>query len=218
VVTVDGVQRTETKYVMIAELNSVVPTFDISVDAPTETPLMPHYSTDSSNVYYKLHVQPSWGMRIKSWHPDFSIDKNYYPSDVDGTFVVDSNLNDGSTSRVGRRVKKDESGNIVFDANGNAIIETYAIKSGTYAEAIDDADSTMPLAIYFNKAGFNPYQERTSEKDIERFGVRIGIIPLRTDRTVPDIPVGSPAVTAACAPFLQRFDGGGVNEPIALGF
>lgn len=51
---VDG----KVRYVMIAELNSVVPTFDISVDAPTETPLKPHYDSDSSNVYYKLHVQP----------------------------------------------------------------------------------------------------------------------------------------------------------------
>jgi hypothetical protein len=43
---------------MVAELNSVVPTFDISVDAPTAVPLKPHFDTDTSNVYYKLHVQP----------------------------------------------------------------------------------------------------------------------------------------------------------------
>ena len=30
------------KYVMVAELNSVVPTFDINADAPTITPLAPH--------------------------------------------------------------------------------------------------------------------------------------------------------------------------------
>lgn len=48
----------QAKYVMVAELNSVVPTFDISVDAPTSTPLKPHFDADSSNVYYKLHVQP----------------------------------------------------------------------------------------------------------------------------------------------------------------
>jgi len=49
----------EYQYVMIAELNSVVPTFDITTDAPTETPLKPHYDSDNSNVYYKIHFQPS---------------------------------------------------------------------------------------------------------------------------------------------------------------
>jgi hypothetical protein len=47
-------QGTE-KYVMIAELNSVVPTFDLSADAPTMEPITPHFDADSTNVYYKLH-------------------------------------------------------------------------------------------------------------------------------------------------------------------
>lgn len=53
------------KYVMIAELNSVVPSFDIQVDGPTESPLPPHFDTTSTSVNYKLHIQPSWGFRIK---------------------------------------------------------------------------------------------------------------------------------------------------------
>ena len=53
------------KYVMVAELNTVVPTFDISADAPTLSPITPHFDTDSTNVYYKLHWQPQWGFRIK---------------------------------------------------------------------------------------------------------------------------------------------------------
>ena len=52
------------KYVMIAELNSVVPTFAIREDAPTMEPLTPHFDADSTNVYYKLHVQPQWGLRV----------------------------------------------------------------------------------------------------------------------------------------------------------
>ena len=56
-------QNTE-KYVMIAELNSVVPTFDLAVDAPTMTPITPHFDEYSTNVYYKLHWQPQWGLRV----------------------------------------------------------------------------------------------------------------------------------------------------------
>lgn len=53
------------KYVMVAELNSVVPTFDLTVDQPTIDPISPHFDADSTNVYYRLHVQPSWGFKIK---------------------------------------------------------------------------------------------------------------------------------------------------------
>ena len=52
-------------YAMLAELNSVVPTFTISADAPTETLIAPHFDDRSTNVLYNLHTQPSWGMRIK---------------------------------------------------------------------------------------------------------------------------------------------------------
>jgi hypothetical protein len=50
---------------MIAELNTVVPTFDISADAPTLSPITPHFDINSTDVYYKLHWQPQWGLRIK---------------------------------------------------------------------------------------------------------------------------------------------------------
>lgn len=53
------------KYVMVAELNSVVPSFAISVDPPTIDPMAPHFGTDSTNVFYRLHMQPNWGFRIK---------------------------------------------------------------------------------------------------------------------------------------------------------
>lgn len=52
------------KYIMIAELNSVVPTFGVSADAPTAEPIAPHFDTQSTDLYYKLHWQPAWGMRI----------------------------------------------------------------------------------------------------------------------------------------------------------
>jgi len=51
---------------MVAELNTVVPTFDVTADAPSIIPIMPHFDTDSTNVYYKLHWQPQWGFRIKA--------------------------------------------------------------------------------------------------------------------------------------------------------
>lgn len=73
------------KYIQIAELNSVVPTFDIAADAPTVYPITPHFDVNSTNVYYKLHWQPQWGLRIKEGENEnpktISEDKTLYPSD-----------------------------------------------------------------------------------------------------------------------------------------
>lgn len=55
-----------TKYVNIADLNSVVPTFDITEDAPTMNALTPHFDADGTNVYYKLHMQTPYGFRVKA--------------------------------------------------------------------------------------------------------------------------------------------------------
>ena len=59
---VDG----EVKYVMVAELNSIAPSMSIVVDAPTPTPMPPHFDVvESQTTSYKLHVQPSWGFKVK---------------------------------------------------------------------------------------------------------------------------------------------------------
>lgn len=60
------------KYVMIAELNTVVPTFDVSADAPTMNPIVPHFDTRSTDVYYKLHWQAPWGFRVATADTDCS--------------------------------------------------------------------------------------------------------------------------------------------------
>lgn len=60
------------KYVMIAELNTVVPTFDVTPDAPTMNPIVPHFDTQSTDVYYKLHWQAPWGFRVKASEDTYS--------------------------------------------------------------------------------------------------------------------------------------------------
>ena len=90
------------KYVQIAELNSVVPTFDISADAPTIHPIQPHFDINSTNVYYKLHWQPQWGMRVKEAkgnNKTNSEDHTIYPSDEKvGYTIYEYNPNNGTTT------------------------------------------------------------------------------------------------------------------------
>ena len=65
------------QYVMIAELNSIVPTFNIKVDAPSEKPIAPHFDVNNTNVYYDLHLQPSWGFRVAKAADTDPSDENY---------------------------------------------------------------------------------------------------------------------------------------------
>lgn len=148
------------KYVMVAELNSVVPTFDIEADAPSQVPILPHFDADSTNVYYKLHWQPQWGFRIKGSNPDqvtpelFTSgesrsdryiparnDKREYPSDYTTTWV-----NHIYNSHSGISTKK-----VFVTDDGNGV---------PYWMTPEDAElyknSEVPAAIYFNKAGFDP--------------------------------------------------------------
>lgn len=128
-------KNNEAAYVMIAELNSVVPTFDVTVDAPTEIPLKPHYDTDTSNVYYRLHVQPSWGMRVRASDGAFSFDNKTYPSDVKGSFIIDQRL-------IDNHARPRESG-------------YYPENIWTDSHILEQKVANKDLAIYFNKDGFN---------------------------------------------------------------
>lgn len=83
-----------TKYVNIADLNSVVPTFDIAADAPTMEPITPHFDADSTNVYYKLHVQTPFGFRVKE-----ELDEN--KSDVETTHYTTTYNKQNNTMNTG---------------------------------------------------------------------------------------------------------------------
>lgn len=79
------------KYVMVAELNSIVPTFAISVDAPTEIPQSPHFDESNTNIFYTLHLQPQWGLQLKaaenSAASDVTINRTFNTYDVNNTII-----------------------------------------------------------------------------------------------------------------------------------
>jgi hypothetical protein len=53
------------KYVMVAELNAVVPTFHMVVNPPNAIPVTPYFDRDTTNMDYYLHMQSDFGSRIK---------------------------------------------------------------------------------------------------------------------------------------------------------
>lgn len=139
------------KYVMIAELNSVVPTFTLTSDAPTITPIMPHFDKDSTNVYYRMHYQPQWGFRVKSaknYIGNLSLDENGKPN-IEGhpyDFSMDNVLypSDGETAWLRYEYDKAENKQTPLYFSG---------ETETWLKGVPNAK--LDAAIYFNKAGFN---------------------------------------------------------------
>lgn len=58
------------RYVLVAELNTIVPTFSLIADQPGDKPTAPYFDKDSSNVNYLLHVQSAWQSSIRSADPN----------------------------------------------------------------------------------------------------------------------------------------------------
>lgn len=135
-VYMDGVE----KYIMIAELNTVVPTFDVSADAPTLSPIIPHFDTKSTDIYYKLHWQPTWGMRVASA-------SNEHPSSDEVTIWT-------------REVYDDTTGITTpyyWDYNKK---EWTVWEKGT-------TPADLPAAIYYNAIGFRPeFSIHSTEQNI----------------------------------------------------
>lgn len=98
--TVNVDDKLITKYVNIADMNSVVPTFDIAADAPTMEPLTPHFDADSTNVYYKLHMQTPFGFRVKETSADKSDEETIH-------YTTEYNINDNTTTTISEKVYAD---------------------------------------------------------------------------------------------------------------
>ena len=141
------------KYVMIAELNSVVPILDISADAPTLAPIMPHFDEDSTNIYYKLHMQPSWGFRIKGANPNLKI-----PTlDYSGSVVTDGSSGDIEATTDILEYPSDQTTrwiNTIYK-NNNYTNEYLHESSTDNSSAWENTPSSIDGAIYFNRAGFD---------------------------------------------------------------
>ena len=159
------------KYVMVAELNSVVPTFDLAADAPSVFPNIPHFDSDSTNVYYRLHWQPQWGMRLKASNPALRTpflkpNGEAYSStgSTEGTALTRQNDI--------RQYPSDETTtwtHSVFDNNNQfQKMEYFIPDNGNGTSTWGDKDTAAmyePLgaAVYYNKAGFNPEKITYSE-------------------------------------------------------
>lgn len=173
------------KYVMIAELNSVVPILDVSADAPTLAPIMPHFDKDSTNIYYKLHMQPSWGFRIKGANPNLTVPTLDYSGSniVDGTeqnIPASSNTieypSDQKTQWINTLYKDNNYTNYYLKENIEAGISSVR---GSWSAN----ESNIDGAIYFNRAGFDK-EYITHSKDYKYTNRDLTLNPLVDEITL----------------------------------
>lgn len=151
------------KYIMIAELNSVVPTFDVSADAPTMDPLIPHFDTQSTDIYYKLHWQPSWGFRVTEGETDSrkteSEDNNAgnYPSDIEVSY--NKNKYDASTGK-NTITKISYPGAIFFNKDG--------LDEATHNEYDGEFKNTNEISIQPTGLSGNKYNTHDGSLNVEK--------------------------------------------------
>ena len=133
------------KYVMIAELNSVVPTFDLTIDAPTEEPATPHFDADSTNVYYRLHVQPNWGFRVKpnASQSDDAEKKAIYFNKAGfekkvRSYVDDNDIITMTKAQSGKEYNNSHNSGIPFDKAPADDIQELSISLPSIGNAISD--------------------------------------------------------------------------------
>ena len=150
------------KYVMVAELNSVTPTFNLEADPPTSTPIIPHFDANSTNLFYTLHWQPTWGMRIKS-SEKFKIPMmDSYGNELNQITASTHNVASTAFQNLGQ-IPSDISvkwSKTVLDSSNNLVNTWFKLNEedeelGEWTLNPDEAVS-VPAAIYFNKKGFDP--------------------------------------------------------------
>lgn len=181
------------KYVMVAELNTVVPSFDITADAPTLIPLRPHFDVDSTNVYYKLHWQPTWGLRVKANNydmqmPQYDLDGNA----ISATISASNDRIEYPTNEMTTWTK------IEFDKSTNS-------KKTLYAQQNEDGSiswvESNPLvgqlpelgaAIYYNKEGFDA--ETVSKSWDRKYFHQNGVAEQRDPTVDPAVESGPNAM------------------------
>lgn len=56
------------KYVLISELNTIVPTFHLVTDAPSDAPRAPYFDLATTTLDYYLHAQADWGQSVRLYN------------------------------------------------------------------------------------------------------------------------------------------------------
>lgn len=127
-------QNGKSTYIMVAELNALSPTLAIAPDPPGQDgiPSSPYFS-DSTPNFYRLHIGSQWGLRLK-----------------------------GAEPYIGKKKLEDENRTINFSSSTDNYLLPSDVSGKLYLKDYDSVSDNYPLAVYYNKKGFNKF---TSSSD-----------------------------------------------------
>jgi hypothetical protein len=152
-------------FAMVAELNSIVPTLAITADAPTLIPRAPHFDVDTSNVYYKLHIQSVPGLWLK-------------PAEQDDSLTAGTDKYNTTTGVVE-----------TLSLNYPSDLKYYYPRRQTDGSVRYEA-TARDAAMYFNKAGFDPevitYAEDVAEDDTQHLQKNIWKYSAAAGKYIPE--------------------------------
>lgn len=104
------------RYVLIAELNTIVPKFHMLADAPTPIPITPFFDEDSTNVDYYLHTNSPYGIRLAKWTAGNTNCASVSDAMIKYNSVTQSI--DANKQVIENQTETDTSGDIYFNKTG----------------------------------------------------------------------------------------------------
>lgn len=161
------VQNGEFKYIMVGDLNSKVPRFNIQSEPPTIEPIAPHFGENSTNMDYTLHVQPNWGFRVKKATEKKNGDVILSDTDISDIYKAYDPITDTITEEQGYK------GAIYYNKDG----------FDKYNRNVDGADVVVDKIVleptgtsgqkYYSH---NPAEIQTVKEDIQELTIHLPII------------------------------------------
>lgn len=168
------------KYVMIAELNAVVPTFHMVVDAPNGSPVPPYFDRDTTNIDYYLHMQGDFGSRVKKAQDgiksdevavrktlDWQVDNSGYQYYIEREETVDADIyyNQAGFDEKKRTFMTDQVTYTPRDDKGNTIPGAPTLTID-YSQNAIGYDMGRSKRLYGAEADLGIYQEGKEADDI----------------------------------------------------
>ena len=175
------------KYVAIAELNAVVPTFHMVVSKPNASPVPPYFDRDTTNIDYYLHMQGDFSTRVKEAQDDIKSDETairtrhewrvdesgyQYYNAITEEVPADIYFNNAGFDE---KIRYYDSDKVTYNLKDDKyqIIPGSPLKEIDYSKNTIGYDMGRSTRLYGNEADMGTYEFGTPEDDIYDWYVRL---------------------------------------------
>ena len=144
------------RYIMIADLNTLAPTFTFTADAPAVTPVPIHYDALNTNASYNVHMQTPWGLRVRGASGELTVPLIHGSGAIsdDATNSVHATENRGIT--YPSDFETHWRGDFYDISSDTKTTKYYSPVSGKWNGLQGNRSSSVAAAVYVNREGFNP--------------------------------------------------------------